>query len=298
MAEIHQMVLDEGLFAVEQKATSKTTRRAARIAARTLNDDAGELAYTHPGLCLTILPYRPTPPSEVWQRHGQQASLEVHPIRRKDGSYLGVPYGSKARLILLYLQSEAIKTNSRHVELGRSMRQWLMSMGVSICGSNYRQVVEQAARIEHSLIVFHFTADGSDTRWQDSIIRGSFKPDGEDRVIELSEGYYNALQQHPVPLSEQAIKSLSNTCMPLDLYLFLAYRLHALKRPILLRWTTLHAQFGAGTQAIHHFKPRLIRDLELATSAYQEANVELTNEGLRLWPSPPPVAQRRLAIGS
>lgn len=33
---------------------------------------------------------------------------------------VGVPYGSRARLILLYLQSEATKTGNREVELGKA----------------------------------------------------------------------------------------------------------------------------------------------------------------------------------
>ena len=52
-----------------------------------------------------------------------------------------------ARFILLFLQSEAIRTASREVELGRSMRVWLGSMGLSIGGTTYRMVNEQARRI-------------------------------------------------------------------------------------------------------------------------------------------------------
>ncbi len=37
------------------------------------------------------------------------------------GNAAGIPFGSIARMILLYLQSEAVKTRSRDLELGRSM---------------------------------------------------------------------------------------------------------------------------------------------------------------------------------
>ena len=37
----------------------------------------------------------------------------------------GVPYGARARMILLYLQTQAVRTGSREVALGRSMRDWM-----------------------------------------------------------------------------------------------------------------------------------------------------------------------------
>ena len=36
---------------------------------------------------------------------------------------VGVPYGTRARLITLYLQSEALRTQSRDVELGNSIEE-------------------------------------------------------------------------------------------------------------------------------------------------------------------------------
>ena len=46
----------------------------------------------------------------------------VHSCERRG---VGVPYGSRARLIILYLQSEALKTQSREVELGKTLHAWL-----------------------------------------------------------------------------------------------------------------------------------------------------------------------------
>jgi hypothetical protein len=53
--------------------------------------------------------------------------LVVEPGRRPIGDtdeveFVGVPFGSYSRLILLYLQTQALRTNSREVELGRSWR--------------------------------------------------------------------------------------------------------------------------------------------------------------------------------
>jgi hypothetical protein len=294
VARIHQLLLFEGKQGALEKAASKTERRVVDLATAFLGEEQLDVAYTHPGICLTVLPHRATKLDEVWSRANTHASLEVHPLRDASGTYRGVPYGPKARLMLLFLQTEALKTRSRFVELGRSMRQWLLSMGVRDCGTNYRVVADQAERIEHCVLRFRYHGREGESRWQDSIVRGAFRPFAEDgdRVVELSEGFYEALTRHPVPICEQAIRILADTCMPLDLYLWLAYRLHSLNGPKTVTWEALHLQFGAGTRQLKHFKPRLMRDLEIATAVYPDARTEISEAGLRIWPSPPPLPPR------
>ena len=48
--------------------------------------------------------------------------------------------------VLLFLQSEAVRTRSREIELGRNMHVWLGTMGLSIGGTTYRLVSEQARK--------------------------------------------------------------------------------------------------------------------------------------------------------
>ena len=45
---------------------------------------------------------------------------------------------------LLYLQTQAVRTGSREVELGRSMRDWMERMGLSVGGETARSLREQA----------------------------------------------------------------------------------------------------------------------------------------------------------
>ena len=214
----------------------------------------------------------------------------MQPTADQDGRFHGVPHGSKARLILLYLQTEAVKTNSRIVELGTSMRRWLCSMGVTITGPNYREVRRQAQKIERALVSFTFTGEDATISWQDTIIRGSFERpcSNELRTVELSESFFKVLTERPVPVCEAAIRFLSERCMALDLYLWLAYRLHSLQRPTPVSWPALHSQFGAATHHLKHFKPRFAREIEAALAAYPDARVDLTEDGIRLHPSPSP----------
>lgn len=293
---VHRALLEHGsdqlgLFAGED-------RRVFEIASQFLADERVDPVYTHPGLCLTVLPHREIAAGTVWERQTGYASLLVHPLQGQDGRVRGVPFGAKARLILIFLMTEAVRTRSRRVDLGRSMHAWLKAMGVAVNGTNYRTVADQADRIEHCVLSFHLAGQAGQAALRDSIIRGSFRSfsDAEDHTVELSEGFYNTIIERPVPLAEGAIRILADTCMPLDLYLWLAYRLHVLERPTKISWQSLHTQFGAGTRELKHFKPRFVRDIKVATAVYPEALVDLTESGVTLHPSPPPIAPRPRAV--
>ena len=65
-----------------------------------------------------------------------------------------MPYGARARMILLYLQTQAVRTGSREVALGRSMRDWMERMGLAVGGETARSLKEQAARISACTLNF------------------------------------------------------------------------------------------------------------------------------------------------
>jgi hypothetical protein len=113
----------------------------------------------------------------------------------------------------------------------------------------------------------------------------------------LSETFFEQLKRHPVPLEDAAIKAISNNSQALDLYCWLAYRLHALPAARTVSWPALYAQFGSSYKKLAHFKMRFIDSLKVATAVYREADVELEEKGLILRPSKPPVAPRIVAVG-
>ena len=45
-------------------------------------------------------------------------------------------------------------------------------------------------------------------------------------TAKLSEGFFEGLKKHPIPLEEAAIKALANNSAALDCYIWLAYRGH------------------------------------------------------------------------
>ena len=278
------------------------TRPLIDIAAEVLSDDTQRIGISYTGFCLTALPHKRLPDDQPWEKKGHKVTLLVEPGRLKHGGKIklfGVPYGARARMILLYLQTQAIRTSSRDVELGRSMRDWMERMGLAVGGETAHALREQAARISACSLKFFWENAGSDGFERGAIVRSGLRFQAEDtaqgllwedRVV-LDEAFYAALRNHPVPVLEAAIRQLRDRSMSLDIYVWLAWRCHQIGKPTPISWPAVHAQFGAGFKAVRQFKPRFIEALEAALAAYPEARVYLDDKAITLYPARPPIAR-------
>ncbi|WP_372395189.1 replication protein RepA (plasmid) [Azospirillum sp. HJ39] len=299
MAEIHDLIIHHGAERAREMVPAEQ-RRYVDIAAALMEEERLAIGITYAGFCLTSLPHKPRPADEVWTRPGARVTLMISPGHVRDQGKtvpIGVPYGARARMILFYLQSEALKRSTREVVLGRSMNEWFGRMGVSVGGTSFAAIRDQARRISRCILTFDWN-DSAD-HVQFGIVDGAFNLGGEaadgrqgklfEEVVHLSEGFYSALRDHPVPVRDTALKELCSQSMALDAYVWLAYRLHSLSKPMPISWPALYQQFGGGFAQMKHFKPRFVESLRAALAAYPEARVDLDTNGLVLIPSPPPV---------
>lgn len=172
MAEVHQLIVQHGIEEARRQAATKHERMVVEAAYQVLSDDAEKMGFTYSGFALTSLPHKPQT-ELVWKRDGHNLTMLMESGRDRLGKPLGLPYGSYARFILLFLQSEAIRTGSREVELGRSMRVWLGTMGLSIGGTTYKLVSQQARRISGCSLTFFADRQGAQIK-----SRGWFRQDG------------------------------------------------------------------------------------------------------------------------
>jgi hypothetical protein len=299
MAEVHRLITLHGVDEARRQAATARERQAVETAFKALSDDAEQLGFTYSGFALTSLPHR-TPKETVWRREGHNLTLLLESGRDRSGNHIGIPYGSYARFILLFLQTEAVKTRSREIELGRSMRVWLGSMGLSIGGVTYQAVKEQAKRISTCRLTFFGSNGRLDVRSNGGFVQTEISMSGlvdgdqpslwQDRVI-LDEQFYRALCEHPVPISEASLRAIGPRSMVLDIYIWLAYRLHALRDNTLVSWPAITAQFGAGFARSRRFKEHFLECLEIALAAYPDARVSVDPKGVVLHPSRPPVAK-------
>lgn len=298
---VHRLVLVHGRERAREMVDAKM-RSLVDIAAEVMADETQRIGISYTGFCLTALPHKKLADDAPWEKKGHRVTLLVEPGRLKHGGrtkLYGVPYGARARMILLYLQTQAIRTGSREVALGRSMRDWMERMGLAVGGETAHALREQASRISACSLKFFWEDAGSDGFERGAIVRSGLRFQAEDssqgslwedRVV-LDETFYAALRDHPVPLLEAAIRQLRDRSMSLDIYVWLAWRLHSLTRLTPISWTALHAQFGTGFKAVRQFKPRFTEALDAALAAYPEARVELGEKAITLHPARPPIAR-------
>jgi hypothetical protein len=301
LQNVHRLVLIHGREKARDMLPARH-RQLADIAAEVMADEEQRIGISYTGFCLTALPHKRLEDTAPWEKHGHKVTLLVEPGRLRTAGktkLYGVPYGARARMILLYLQTQAIRTKNREVALGRSMRDWMERMGLAIGGETARALREQAARISACSLKFFWEDESTDGFERGAIVSSGLRFHAEDtaqgslwedRVV-LDETFYAALRDHPVPVLEAAIMQLRDRSMSLDIYVWLAWRCHQLRKPTPITWAALHGQFGGGYKAVRQFKPRFIEALAAAGAAYPEARIEIGDAGVVLNPARPPVAR-------
>jgi hypothetical protein len=306
MGEIHRLLSDHGKARV---LDLDIDRRVVEAAAGYLGSEESEIGFLYSGWAQSALPHKRLPDDASWQIHTDHISLVVQPGLRPsltgDAVSVGVPYGSRARLICLYLQSEALKTNSREVELGKTLHAWLRRLDISIGGKSMAAVRDQAERISRCRMTFQIKQGERTGLFNQNILDTAMFVDDEKaqgklfiETAKLSEMFFEQLKKHPVPIKESAVKQIANNSMAIDVYCWLAYRLHSLSGPKSVTWKALHAQFGRGLKSIDQFRWYFKQPLELALAVYPDAQVEIDARGLLLKPSRPPVAPKVVSLAA
>jgi hypothetical protein len=308
MGTVHNLVDEHGKKAAVEKVRTRRPERVIDVAAATmLDDEMGEFStIIYSGWCHAGLPHRRTPSDADWQIKTDYVTLVVEPgkLPKEDGSYqfVGVPYGANSRLILYYLMDKALVTGNRTVELGKSLNAFLDRLGLSQGGKTNKSVREQIERISRCKLTFHLQKGNFRGVSNQAIVESAafFESEKDDDrqqslftdTLRLSEGFYQQLQRHAVRLDERAIRKIHNNSRALDVYSWLAFRLHHLKEPTFISWGALRPQFAAGIKWASNFTPVMRDDLLLALSVYEQAKVDIAERGITVYPSPPPVPDR------
>ena len=280
-----------------------------------VDSDTDSIVYQHTVLCQTCLPFRdPGEAVRLWSRKNGRVHLEIQAGRAFDGRCedfidIGLPYGPKPRLVLYHLNAEALRTQSPTIVLEDSLTAFVKrTLGLDPKGRNIRTVKDQLTRLSAADFRIGTAHDGHAVTLKGTVIEGFdlwMARDPRQRVlwpttVQFSQRYYESLMKHAVPLNETAIARLSHTAMGLDLYTWLAQRLHRVEegKSVLVPWTSLHEQFGQGYERIRDFRRVYVRTLKQVKLVYPEAKFDLNDAGMKLTHSRPPVARKLLPISS
>jgi hypothetical protein len=277
-----------------------------------------EIAYQHSVLCQTSLPYRSTPLRRWEAQNGNVMLLvqagEAFDPTKKQWVELPLPFGPKARLILMYLNSQAIRTQSPVIDVEDSMTAFLRELqgGRDPNGDEIQKFKQQLAALARAKISMA-NAAGIDTAHASSAAHGDlpivkfielwFPKNPNQRVLwpgtlELTKDYFDDLSKHAVPLDQRAIASLSHSAMALDIYAWLTQRLWRVRadRPYKVTWVNLHQQFGYGYKQIRQFRSAFLKTLKDVQTQYPDARLEADGSGLWLKNSPPPVRKKLIQL--
>lgn len=306
MGTVHKLLEEHGKNEVLR---FDLDREVVEAAASYMGAEEGEIGFLYSGWAQSALPHKRMADDAVWAVQTDYVSLVVQPGYRHSKIGIpvpvGVPYGSRARLICLYLQSEALKSNSREVELGKSLHAWLRKLDISIGGKSMAAVRDQAERISRCQMSFQIRSGGRTGLVNQHILDTAVFVDDDDNqgslfleTAKLSETFFEQLKKHPVPIEEAAIKAISNNSKAIDIYCWLAFRLHALSAPTQVSWKALHGQFGTSVARLDNFRSFFRSALDLALAVYPDAQVDTHERGLTLNPSRPPVSSKVVSMAT
>ena len=227
----------------------------------------------------------------------------------------GLPFGNLPRLLLAWVCTEAVRTQSRELSLGPSFSGFMRRLGMAPIGGGNRGARTRLRNQMKRLFNAHIQLAYEDKQVSASVnspvaSRTGFwwnerKP-GElglwDSKIELGEKFFNEVIRHPVPLDLNILKAMKRSSLGLDFYLWLTYRTFTLKGPLRLSWGRLYGQFGVDPaqsgdkRTVDYFRTDCLRELKKIQVAWPDLNYAMAQGGVILWPSKPTIAPVRIEL--
>ena len=217
-----------------------------------------------------------------------------------------LPFGNLPRLILAWVSTEAVRTQSREIVLGKSFSEFMRALGIySSGGRNRTRLRNQMDRLFNASVRLIYEDERGQQFMASHIAdRGEFwwderKPDEYslwNSKIRLGEDLFNEIIQHPVPLDMNILTALKRSALGLDLYLWLNYRIFALRVPLRLSWPTLYRQFGTepdkadNRRTVDDFRKDCLRELKKIKLAWPDLHYATAKGVLILYPSKPAIA--------
>ena len=218
-----------------------------------------------------------------------------------------LPYGTLPRLLMAWVSTEAVRTQSPVISLGDSLSEFMRTLGIySSDGKAYTRLHDQMDRLFNASVRLSYDDERQQvTRYVASLIvvRGEYwwdpkRPDNRslwDSKIQLGAEFFNEVINHPVPLNMNALAALKRSALGLDFYLWLVYRTFALRAPLRLSWPMLYSQFGADPNkasdrvTVDNFRKDSLRELKKIKLAWPELNYATAKGVLILYPSKPAI---------
>ena len=225
------------------------------------------------------------------------------------GAETKLPFGNIPRLLMAWVCTEVVRTRCRELVLGRSLAEFMRTLGILSSDSGgasgvrtrlrnqmkrlFSATVQLIYEDEHGEArVSSFIADRTEFWWNER------KPDQPmlwESKIYLGEKFFNEIIRHPVPLDMNTLTALKRCALGLDLYLWLTYRAFTLRAPLRLTWRQVYRQFGlhpakaSDKRTVQNFRCKVLRELKKIKLAWPDLNYSTAPGVLILHPSTPTI---------
>lgn len=293
---------------VPAKRTAPNFRRETNLdAARSSIVDSppgrNDIAFTHSVLCQLGLPRRSIKEREFFRQTGEVwLSVKAGYIDEGTGPVeQPVPYGALPRLALAWISTAAVKTRSPEIYIGKTAAEFLRLLGMDAQGARYAALSTQMKALAacslqmgfrgqtfNEQVVRQFDAWATPRQSEVAPVRNYWP----GRII-LTDDYFREISEHSVPLDSRALHALKGSALELDIYAWLAQRLHRITgNAITISWTALREQFAIeykGKDPGRDFKRAFSKALANVLKVYPEARVKTVYGGIELGSSAPPV---------
>lgn len=283
-------------------ATDKTSRKLIDAgAAIASSPPVGEdMAFTHAVLCQVGLPRSKVEGREFMRQSGAAwINIQAGYLDEGRGPVLQpIPYGPMPRLGLAWVSTFAVRNKERRIPIGDSAAEFLRLMDMDDQGKRYDTLRKQMHALAAARLQLGFkgrTYNGQPVQQFDAWMSNK---DTQQRalwpgVMVLSEDYFASLIESAVPLDNRALHALKGSSLALDVYAWLAHRLHRIEgRGVILHWKALREQFAQeyrGKEPDKNFRKEFLPALRKVLAVYPQAKVKSVTGGVLLIGSPPPI---------
>lgn len=289
----------------QTRAALPRVQRKRALARDTVETAAGSdrdnLNHIHSVLAICGLPYtkQPLEVREYERRQGRMSLvIEAGKLMTSEGKWerQPLPYGSRARLLMMHLCSEAIRQKSPTIEIADSLSAFIRDMGFDVTGGKtgsltyFKQQVNALAACRLQIGVWG--SGGAATLETKPFSKMEvWLPENPDQkmlwpsTITFSRDFYDDLTQRALPVNKHIVRAFANSARKLDILFWLSYRLKNLDEPLAISWDSLKNQFGAGFGRARDFRQAFTEEVAAIKEVLPKVPLQVSAEGLRLLPT-------------
>lgn len=301
---IHRQCVTEQARRDTLNALTPIKRKRAIVThniAENIGTSRDNLRHVHSVLAICSLPYNRLPEHErQWsaQQGRMYLSVSAGRLMGPDGNWVDqpVPYGTRARMMMMHVCSEAIRTNSSIVHIEDTLCGFIRALGYSPTGGKNGTITSFKQQI-NALAACTMQIGWRDGRQGKTINASPFSSTTVELFsdapnqrtlwpseLKLSHEFFTSLSKHALPVSTHAMRAFANSPRKIDLMWWLGYRMYSADANIHLSWENLKDQWGTRYSRLNNFKRDLAQEIADIKQVFPKLPVFLNEKGCTIHP--------------